>query len=223
MTVQGIKTRIRRDIEYLRTLKGRRLWEFIWDYYKLPILTVAFLVAVLALGGLFNVGRGEIAMYAILVNANEEAESTVFDELLTRGGVELGEKTVSVITTYKLGGEFSEMYDVETIQVLAAEFAIGDLDIFGANEEVFATYAAQDAFVDMSLFMEPELLEQHRENLYVYKNSDGVEIVGGIWLRPGSPLHEAGYYSGDVLLGVVANAQNLDEAVTAVLQILRER
>lgn len=223
MTVQGIKTRIQRDIHYFKTLKGRRLREFIWDYYKIPIITVLFLAATFVLGGMLNLNRGDIAMYTVLVNADEGVESTLFDGLVTRGGIELGEKTVSVNANYKLGGEFSEAYDVETVQVLAAQFAIGDLDVFAANEEVFASYAQRDAFVDMSLFAEPALLEKNSADLYTYLNTDGVEIVGGIWLRPGSPLHEAGYYSGDVLIGVVANAQNLDEAVAAVLQIMREK
>lgn len=221
MTVQGIKNRIRRDVENLKTLKGKRLREFIWDYYKIPIITVVSLVLLFVLAGMLDLGRGDIAMYTILVNANEETESTVFDDLLERAGMELGEKTVSVTANYKLGGEFSELYDVETLQVLAAQFAIGDLDVFAANEEVFASYAQKDAFVDISLFAEPELLEKN--DLYTYLNSDGVEIVGGIWLRQGSPLHEAGYYTGDVLIGVVANAQNLDEAVAAVLQIMQEK
>lgn len=222
MTVQGIKKRIHRDITYLKTLKGKKLWEFIWDYYKIPIISVASLVLVFVLAGMLNLSRGDIAMYAVLVNANEETESTVFDELLTRGGMDLGEKTVSVIANYKLGGQFSEVYDMETVQVLAAQFAIGDLDVFAANEAVFTSYSVQDAFVDISLFMEPELLERKKEDLYWYENSDGVKIAGGVWLRDGSPLHEAGYYSSDVLIGVVANAQNLDEAVAAILQILQE-
>ena len=223
MTVQGIKNRIRRDIAHLRTLKGRRLREFIWDYYKIPIICVASFVLIFALAGVLNVSRGDIAMYAILINANEEVESTLFDDLLADAGMELGEKTVSVTAGYKLGGEFSELYDVQTVQVLAAQFAIGDLDVFAADEPVFSSYAEQDAFVDMSLFMEPELLEKMEADLYWYENTDGVQIAGGVWLRQGSALHKAGYYSGDVLIGVVANAQNLDEAVAAVLQIMREK
>lgn len=223
MTVQGIKKRIQRDITYFKTLKGQKLREFIWDYYKIPIISLVSLALLFALAGALDLSRGDIAMYTILVNANEEVESPLFDELLVSAGVELGEKTVSITANYKLGGEMNELYDAETIQVLAAQFAIGDLDVFAADEEVFAAYAQQDAFVDMSLFAEPELLEKNEGDLYTYLNTDGVEIVGGIWLRPGSPLHEAGYYTGDVLIGVVANAQNLDEAVAAVLQIMREK
>ena len=48
---------------------------------------------------------------------------------------------------------------------------------------------------------------------YTCTTEDGNEIVAGIWLHDGSPLHEAGYYTGDVVIGVAANAQNLDPAV----------
>ena len=50
-------------------------------------------------------------------------------------------------------------------------------------------------------------------DLYTCTTEDGNEIVAGIWLHEGSPLHEAGYYTGDVVIGVAANAQNLDPAV----------
>jgi len=222
MTLKGIKAALQRDKEAFRELKGHRRMEFIWDYYKIPILAAASVLVLLLLGAVFSIGRGEVAMYAVLVNADEEVESSVFDELLNRGGGEMDGRTVNVVSNYKLGGEFSEAYDVDTLQVLAAQFSIGDLDLFGANEEVFQSYAAQDAFVDLSLFIDRTLLDRHRQDLYTYKNSDGVEIVGGIWLREGSPIHQAGYYSGDVLFGITAKAEHMDEAIILIRQLLEE-
>lgn len=222
MTIQGIKAAIARDKEALRALKGRRRREFIWDYYKIPIIAAASVLALLLLGVVFNAGRGDIAMYTVLINADEEVESPVFDELLARGGMQSDGRKVDVVSNYKLGGEFSEAYDVETIQVLAAQFSIGDLDLFGANEEVFQAYAAQDAFVDLSLFIDQPLLERRQADLYTYENSDGVTIVGGIWLREGSPIHRAGYYSGDVLFGIVQKAEHMEEAIAVVRQLLEE-
>lgn len=222
MTIQGIKSALRRDRAAFRELKGHRRMEFIWDYYKIPIITIAGVLAVFLLTAVFNVGRGEISMYAVLVNADEEAESHVFDELLARGGAQTEGRTVDVVSNYRLGDTYSEAYDAETIQVLAARFAIGDLDLFGADETVFRSYATQDAFVDLSLFIDRELLEQHREDLYTYENSDGFEIVGGIWLREGSPLHQVDYYSGDVLFGIAQKAEHMDEAIVLIRQLLVE-
>lgn len=221
MTFKGIKSAFMRDTQAFRELEPHRRMEFIWDYYKLPILVTASII-VLLLGAVSNIGRGEICLYAVLVNADENVESPVFDELLKLGGAQEDGRTVSVVSNYKLGGEFSEVYDAQTLQVLAAEFSIGDLDLFGANEEVFRSYAELDAFLDLSLFIDKALLERHRENLYTYSNSDGVEIVGGIRLREGSPIHRAGYYSGDVIFGVAARAEHMDEAILLIRQLLEQ-
>lgn len=221
--VNRFKSSFQRDKETFRELNVRQKLEFIWDYYKILIVSVLSVALLLLLAGALNVGRGEIAMYAVLINANEETESAIFDDLLTQSGLELGEKTVHVESSYKLGGSFSEVYDAQTLQVLAAEFAIGDLDLFAANEAVYRSYASQDAFIDLSLFIEKDILEKKPEDLYIYENSDGIPIIGGVWLRSDSVLHQAGYYTGDVLFGVVANAQNLDEALAVTRQILIAR
>ena len=55
---------------------------------------------------------------------------------------------------------------------------------------------------------------------YWYTNEEGREILGGLILSPGSVIHSAGYYHADVVIGVAANAQNLDEAVAFVEQLL---
>ena len=106
------------------------------------------------------------------------------------------------------------------MQVLAALFGIGDLDLFAADEAVFASYASQEAFVDLSLFLEKEDLARHER--YTYPGEGGREIVAGIRLKPGSPLHRAGYYTDEVILGVAANAQNLDPAVAFVKELVCE-
>ena len=109
--------------------------------------------------------------------------------------------------------------DGETVQVLAALFGIGDLDLFVADEPVYSSYVAQDAFIDLSLFVEKEDLEPY--DLYTYTGEEGREIVAGIWLHEGSPLHRAGYYTGDVIIGVAANAQNLDPAVDFMKTLIK--
>ena len=107
--------------------------------------------------------------------------------------------------------------------MLAALVGIGDLVVFAADEAVFTAYADKDAFVDLSLFIEKEDLA--KAQLYV-RPGDGVqtraERIDGIRLEAPSPLHEAGYYSGPVIIGIAANARNLDEALAFVKQIVKE-
>ena len=74
--------------------------------------------------------------------------------------------------------------------------------------------------MDLSLFLEPELYAKAGCEPYWYENADGQKILGGIILKPGSVLHEAGYFHADALIGVASNAQYLDEAVAFVEALL---
>ena len=204
--------RVRQDAATLKTLEGgKKKRQFLWDYYKLPIGAVLCAAALVVLTMTLNLGRGDNVMYAVLVNASDTGEKQVFTTLLEEAGVDMAGKEVDVAASYTLLYDPTSLTDGVTVQVLAALFGIGDLDVFAADEPVFTSYAEQDAFVDLSLFIEPEDLEKH--DLYTCTTEDGNEIVAGIWLHEGSPLHEAGYYTGDVVIGVAANAQNLDPAV----------
>ena len=216
-----ISQRLKKDRERIRSLSPAQKRQFIWDYYKLPVIAAASVVVLAALTLVFNAGRGDTVMYAVLVNADDRADESVFTRLLEEGGMDMTGKEVGVAAGYRLGLEGGEITDVSTVQVLAALFGIGDLDLFAADESVFASYAAQDAFVDISLFVDGGVLAAHEEDLYRYLDSYDHEIVGGIWLRESSPLHEAGYYTGDVLIGAAAQAEHIDEAVAVLKQLLK--
>ena len=207
------KEQLRKDKQTLAGLAPRQKMLFIWDYYKLPILSL-LLVAVLAGAGAAAAARSaHTAFYAVMVNANNEVQADPFTPLLEQGGVDMTGKSVDIEANYTLS-------DAQTLQVLAALFGIGDLDVFVADEDVFASYAKQGAFVDLGLFIPGDVLKRYKDHLYYSEDAEGNRVLSGIWLSGNSLLHEAGYYSGAVLLGVASNAQNLDNSVLMVTQLL---
>jgi hypothetical protein len=120
------------------------------------------------------------------------------------------------------GAEDLSGNDGQTIQVLAALFGISGLDFFAADPATFDRYAVQDAFADLSKLIEPEVLDAlPASDRITYENSDGFTVTGGVILHPGSPLHAAGYFHGDVAIGAAANAENLDAAVALIRALLR--
>ena len=217
------RERLQADKAALARLQGREKIEFLWDYYKLPILSLA---CVLVIGGLVilsGTGHRDVAMYAVLVNTDrldETPDPAALEMLLEQGGMELRGKRIDVSADLYLGQDYDELNDGQTVQVLAALFGIRGLDFFAADEPVFRSYAEQDAFVDLSLLIEPELLADRAGDLYYYENSEGRQILGGVVLHAGSPLHRAGYYHGDVVVGAAASAQNLEAAVLFLKQLL---
>lgn len=218
-----IKERIKADRKVFSSLSGQSKAYFIWDYYKIPIIATVSVLLLALLAALTWAGKRDVAMYAVFVNSDAAVAQTKpeqLDALLVRSEVDMDGKTIDITADLTLGQDEFQENDGQTIQMLAALFGISGLDVFAAEEETFDRYALQDAFVDLSLFLEPELYESNGCKPYWYVGGDGRTILGGIVLKPGSALHEAGYYHTDAVIGVAANAENLDTAVAFVQQVL---
>ena len=217
------RNRLRQDRETLKRLEPKARLLFIWDYYRLPILAVAVSLALLIAAVGFNMGRSRVAMYAVFVNTDqtgEEPDAALLDAFLENAGADMAGRRIDVTDNLTLGRPQSEMYDGQTIQVLAALFGISDLDLFAADEPVFRRYADQNAFADLSRLIEPGLLEGHEEELYYYDTEEGQRVLGGIVLHPGSVLHRAGYYHTDIVVGAAINGENIEEAVLFIRALL---
>lgn len=212
---------LRQDRETLKRLEPKARIQFIWDYYRLPIIAAAVGLALLITAVGLNLGRGEVAMYAVFVNTDQtglEPDAALLDAVLEEAGTDMGKKHIDITANLYLGQDGT--YDGETIMVLAALFGISDLDLFAADEAVFRRYADQNAFADLSKLIEPELLGEHERDLYYYDTEDGQRVLGGIVLHPGSVLHRAGYYHADVVIGAAINGENLDEAIQFIRALL---
>ena len=221
-----IKDRIKADAEVLATLSPRSRALFIWDYYKIPIIAAVCALVLVLMAAATWAGKKDVAMYAVFVNTDvsiTQAHPEQLDELLRQGGVDMDGKSIDITADLILGQDEYRETDGQTIQVLAALFGISGLDVFAADKQVFDRYAVQDAFVDLSLLLEPELYQNDRCEPYWYQNSEGREILGGILLKHGSALHHSGYYHEDVVVGVASNAENLDAAVVFLQQLLAEK
>ena len=217
-----LRQRWEKDREALKKLSGRDKWLFVWDYYRIPLIAAACVMLLTAITLLTNAGREEVALYAVFVNTDvslEEPDASALNALAEAAGIPMEGKTVDLTANLTLGQTYSEAADAQTVQVLAALFGISDLDLFAADEAVFEGYAQQDAFADLSVLIDRELLAG--ADLYTY-TLEGKTVTGGIVLHSGSALHEAGYYHGDVIVGAAVNAEHLEEAVAVLRQLLVE-
>ncbi|MBQ9425897.1 MAG: hypothetical protein IJU42_08145 [Erysipelotrichaceae bacterium] len=199
---------------------------FIWDYYKIPIIAFLSVLAIALISLLSNIGHQGICMYALLLNNDSlvvECDDTVFDRILQESDFNTRGKKTDVNARFSLGRELNENADIETLQVLTALFTVSDLDLYVADQYYFDYFAKEDGFADLSLLIDKDLINRNEDDLYYYVNDNGQRTLAGIILHEGSPVHEAGYYHNDVIMGVVAKAENLDAALAFVKQILTDR
>ncbi|MBQ1482747.1 MAG: hypothetical protein IIZ28_04160 [Erysipelotrichaceae bacterium] len=220
-----LSERLKKDREQLKRLpdKKSRLM-FIWDYYKIPILTLVCVLLISLIAAVNNIGRPQVSMYVVLLNNDSSVvrcDDTVFDRYLEKAGLDLSGKKANIAVDYSLGNEFNESADIETLQVLTALFTVSDLDLYVSPQEYFEYFAKENGLADLSRLIDGSLLEKHKEDLYYCDTADGGRVLAGIILRPGSPLHEASYYHDEVIIGAVSNAANMAEAVAFISEILK--
>lgn len=204
--------------EKWKTLDRHQRLLYLWDYYKIPIGAAVLVLALVIYTLCYQMGRGKIDLYAVLVNAGK-GDSQLFSQALEDSGFSNVQVSVDTSLTYYNAEELAEE-DISTIQVLYALFSMGDMDLFAADPGVFDRYTAQDGFEDLSLLLPQSLLEANADRLIRYQTENGQEKIGGILLESDSPLHKAGFYSGSVAVGIAARCEHLDEALAVIEYLL---
>jgi len=220
-----LKAQLLADRETLKRLEGKAKGRFIWDYYKIPIIVLAACILLGALAVGTAVGHGKTALYAVFVNADQSDgghDPAALEALLEQEGLPLGRQHVDLTADLILGNGQDAGQDGQTVQVLAALFGITGLDFFAADPATFERYAVQEAFADLSKILAPEYWQALPEADLIYcETEDGRRPLQGVVLHPGSPLHTAGYFHGDVAVGVAINAENPDVAIALIRALLR--
>lgn len=218
-----LKNQIKQDIETFKKIPdNNRKFAYVMEYYGFAIATT-LVVLFLVLSSAFNmIFQDEVILHSVLVNSDAlvvECDDSIFGTLLEAAEINMERKAVEVNTDLYLGLNQSED-DVRTLQVLTALFTISDLDIYVSDEASFKIFADENAFANLALLLDTTTLEKYKEDLYIV-TIDGNEYVAGIYLHKESPLHKAGYYHNDVVIGIANTAVNFDNALTLLKEILK--
>lgn len=211
--------RIEKEIATLRRLDKTERCYYIWDYYKFPILVIGLTILLVSTFCMSSNDMIDPALHVVLINA-ENQDNSRFTNLL-RETEESKLPNVNITDTYSLDMASGAESNIATMQVLAGQFAVGDMDLFVADEDAFEVFAVQNGFADLGGLLPQELLAQLGNDVYCYVNDAGLKVIAGLWLHEGSLFHRAGYYHGDVLVGIVASSQNLEEASSIVEFLIR--
>ena len=221
-----LSDQIRKDKEVYASLPDRSSkLRFIWDYYKYPLLFVGTVIVLLLISFISNIGKADVNLYVVLLNNDSaviECDDTVFSSTMEKAGISMKGKRVDVNTDLSLGLGNNESADAETLQVLTALFTISDLDVYAAPKQYFDYFADDGGYADLGRLIEKDILDRHGDDLYYFTDSNGNKTLIGVILHEGSPLHKAGYYHNDVIIGVVNNAYHFDEAIAFMKQFLSE-
>ena len=170
----------------LREMNTKQKLQYIWDYYKLPILGVLILLYIIVYGIFRYAARTEPVLYVGLVNvggsiAEDPALTSGF--LSHQGGYGKRAEVVLFRNLYLTADPKSEYYSysqASEIKILG-NIEAKTLDVVIVNKEAFDAFKEQDFFSETAEITDGELIRSYgfTEPVYcgIIKNTPRPEVA----------------------------------------------
>ena len=201
------------DLETLRSLHGRKKWEHLWAYYKLPLVLILIALYVIGYISYRNLTRKEDVLYLAMVNVSAGSDLT---EQLTDGFAQEQQLTRKQQVNLLEGLLLSESDSADEQYVYASEMKLlgaisaQRLDIVLMDEKACAALQEEGYFLDL------RTLDSSFGQL------DGLNDAGTALNISDTPFLSPAGFSGKVYLGVVQNAPHPERSAAYIRYLLQQ-
>lgn len=204
------------------TKKEKAAW--FWYYYRWYVILVAGLV-VFAIWGGISVHREHSKEYIAsiqLVNCETYTvdRSDYFDRFLEEYGYD-EDTLISLDSTVEVNLEEGGQTSTSGLQILAAMFLTGEIDIFVSDEDLFELECEKHAFEDLRNVLTEEQLAEYEPYLFYASDPDTGEMTPyGLYLEDSSVCNSEGFYQAEQkpVIGVASQAQATEEDTVNLLE-----
>jgi hypothetical protein len=160
------------ELEKLKHLSPKKRVQYIFDYYKFPILAVIVVIVLTVSIIQTVVSHKEVAFNAVLLNAGGTAvtsnDARFASDFAEAAGINTNAYSVYVDCSNVLNLQAETQYDLAVRAKISALFAAKEIDILGADPEAFDDYASNGAFMDLRKVLPDDMLERLEDRGYIY-------------------------------------------------------
>lgn len=202
----------------IKDLKGKARIEYIWDYYKLPILVVICVIAFIIYTIVNFVTYKETALEIFMINTtnqNTEEIAASTDEFFQQEGLSGKDEEIFIDTSIFFSEYMGDSTNYYSNRSLTVKFAVGGGDILFAPDYVFNNYAGSGAMMPLTDVLTDDELEQYKDILvYTTEEESGETYPCGVALTDNKWLLTHHFYpEGETLyLGIGYNSKSPDTA-----------
>ena len=229
------------ELEKLKHLSPKKRVQYIFDYYKFPILAVIVVIVLTVSIIQTVVSHKEVAFNAVLLNAGGTAvtsnDARFASDFAEAAGIDTNAYSVYVDCSNVLNLQAETQYDLAVRAKISALFAAKEIDILGADPEAFDDYARNGAFMDLRSALPDDMLKRLEDRGYIYyvdsetlrKLDEEVSMEEavistdragmtepvpiGVAAATSRILLDGGYYQGkEPVVGIVDNTTHVDSA-----------
>lgn len=203
--------------EKYKSLSGKKKLEFIYDYYKFPI--IGTLLAIIIIGYMAYSFATKQDIYCNITYYGSTVNSENFNQIKDKLNENiLGNDKRSSIFTDTMLINFNSNYgdDPTTTQAFAVRLAANEIDILLAEKNNFEYFAANNMLLDLNLLEGFNTLNISSDNLATAKDESGTDKIYGIKVDNLNLLKDAGFDNENTIL-CIAISSNRHEEIIKVL------
>lgn len=171
-------------------------------------------------------GKADSVLRVTLVGADslEAEKSSLLEDYRKAAGYEDGE-TLTLDTSLYYDPGAQDQRSASSLQILAAQFLSGEIDVFAGDEELFEKEAENHAFLNLEEAVPESVLEEYRDALiYSEDDSDGGSYPSGILLKDTRLTEDRFYSEGQIIaIGVGSRSASPEEAGSFITYLLTGR
>ena len=205
--------------EKYKSLSGKKKLEFIYDYYKFPI--IGTLLAIIIIGYMAYSFATKQDIYCNITYYGSTVNSENFNQIKDKLNENiLGNDKRSSIFTDTMLINFNSNYgdDPTTTQAFAVRLAANEIDILLAEKNNFEYFAANNMLLDLNSLEGFNTLNISSDNLATAKDESGTDKIYGIKVDNLNLLKDAGFDNENTILCIAISSNRHEE----IIKILNE-
>lgn len=199
--------------EFLKDMTFSKKLSHIWYYYKWFIIGTVFIVGCIISLIVSIVSQKEDVLNVLIVDNMTEEGPAFIEQNMTRK-LHVGEdQIVRVDTSIHMDEDYNSSTVIyNSFQKFNTLIAVGDYDVIIDDGVVPQNYAAQDAVLDLRTLMTKEQQKKFQKRFYIKKDSEGNEIVAGLFIDDMPWTRAAKLGKEKPLISIPSTAAHMDHA-----------
>lgn len=216
-----IKDTLREERKKLKDMNGKdRLW-YIWEYYKIPIISVVVAIfLIFSIGSAVYNNRFETALNCVILNSQYTSQTTSPNDYFDKGFrqyINLPQDTkIEVNHTMSLTFDQSAMSDFTYAELakLSAMITSKELDVMIGKKDSIDHFGKMGGFLDLKELLSPQEYEQIKDKIYfVTVEETGQKVAAGIVIEKEDFEKKTGLLIDGPIISVMVNSTHTDTAL----------
>lgn len=204
-----------------KELDTKQKREYIWDYYKWPIIVTLCVIAlaIVVVPQILD-NLKPTKLYLTMVNCEWSGDkgSQLLNDYAKAYDIDTEEYKLTADTSTVIIRDSIDNYSMESAQKLVALIANNTIDTFVSDMDNHMAYSDSGTFFDLRDILDAEFIELYADKLVYTVDSDtGEEIPYGIYVEDLKAFQDA--YLEEAVLGVILNSENVESAVDFIYYV----